>query len=81
VVVLGLYNLMGVLQNSYFLCEEKGDFEPITLNIFCHNALLELEEVRKDKEWMCPHCVEETGFNPYWICNRYRSQSLKIFIS
>jgi hypothetical protein len=33
VVVLGLYNLVGVLQNSYFLCEEKGDFQPITLNI------------------------------------------------
>ncbi|XP_059454647.1 uncharacterized protein LOC132184880 isoform X2 [Corylus avellana] len=29
----------------------------------------EMEEVRKDKEWMCPHCAEETGFNPYWICN------------
>ncbi|XP_062159885.1 uncharacterized protein LOC133867190 isoform X2 [Alnus glutinosa] len=29
----------------------------------------EMEEVRKNKEWMCPHCVEETGLLPYWICN------------
>ncbi|XWS48227.1 hypothetical protein CRYUN_Cryun13aG0056000 [Craigia yunnanensis] len=29
----------------------------------------ELEEVRENKEWMCPHCVEEKGINPYWICN------------
>ncbi|XP_023928258.1 uncharacterized protein LOC112039599 isoform X2 [Quercus suber] len=30
---------------------------------------IEMDEVRKDKEWMCPHCVEEKGINPYWICN------------
>ncbi|KAL4360464.1 hypothetical protein GQ457_04G039240 [Hibiscus cannabinus] len=29
----------------------------------------ELEEVRENKEWMCPHCIEEKGINPYWICN------------
>lgn len=29
----------------------------------------EMEEVRSNKEWMCPHCVEEEGLNPYWICN------------
>ncbi|KAI6694225.1 hypothetical protein NL676_021935 [Syzygium grande] len=29
----------------------------------------EMEEVRENKDWMCPHCVEATGSNPYWICN------------
>lgn len=29
----------------------------------------ELEEVRANQEWMCPHCVEEKGTKPYWICN------------
>ncbi|KAK4362070.1 hypothetical protein RND71_017311 [Anisodus tanguticus] len=29
----------------------------------------ELEEVRANKEWTCPHCTEEKGINPYWICN------------
>ncbi|VFQ87218.1 unnamed protein product [Cuscuta campestris] len=29
----------------------------------------EMEEVRSNKEWMCPHCVEDKGINPYWICN------------
>ncbi|GFP89445.1 cell division cycle-associated protein 7 [Phtheirospermum japonicum] len=29
----------------------------------------EMEEVRSNKEWICPHCVEEKGTNPYWICN------------
>ncbi|KAL3343467.1 hypothetical protein AABB24_027148 [Solanum stoloniferum] len=30
----------------------------------------ELEEVRANKEWICPHCAEEKGINPYWFCNR-----------
>ncbi|KAK9110327.1 hypothetical protein Sjap_018387 [Stephania japonica] len=29
----------------------------------------EMEKVRKNKEWICPHCSEEKGINPYWICN------------
>lgn len=29
----------------------------------------EMEEVRENKEWMCPHCIEEKGIRPYWICN------------
>lgn len=29
----------------------------------------ELEEVKENKKWMCPHCIEEKGINPYWICN------------
>uniref|UniRef100_A0A804JFK9 Zinc-finger domain-containing protein n=1 Tax=Musa acuminata subsp. malaccensis TaxID=214687 RepID=A0A804JFK9_MUSAM len=29
----------------------------------------EMEEVRAKKDWMCPHCIEEKGINPYWICN------------
>ncbi|XP_057767648.1 uncharacterized protein LOC130987951 [Salvia miltiorrhiza] len=29
----------------------------------------EMEEVRMNKEWMCPHCIEEKGSIPYWICN------------
>ncbi|KAF3636011.1 hypothetical protein FXO38_24371, partial [Capsicum annuum] len=30
----------------------------------------ELEEVRANKGWVCPHCVEEKGIKPYWMCNR-----------
>ncbi|XP_050258065.1 uncharacterized protein LOC126703180 isoform X1 [Quercus robur] len=42
--------------------------------VLCRACLMvrygeEMDEVRKDKEWMCPHCVEEKGINPYWICN------------
>ncbi|PIN08552.1 hypothetical protein CDL12_18870 [Handroanthus impetiginosus] len=29
----------------------------------------EMEEVRANKEWICPHCIEDKGINPYWICN------------
>ncbi|KAI3976493.1 hypothetical protein MKX01_008351 [Papaver californicum] len=29
----------------------------------------ELEDVRENKEWMCPHCIENKGIRPYWICN------------
>ncbi|XP_073048457.1 uncharacterized protein [Primulina eburnea] len=29
----------------------------------------EMEEVRANKEWICPHCVEDKGVNPFWICN------------
>ncbi|XP_071709875.1 uncharacterized protein [Rutidosis leptorrhynchoides] len=29
----------------------------------------EMEEVRKNKQWKCPHCIEEEGIKPYWICN------------
>lgn len=29
----------------------------------------EMEEVRRMKNWMCPHCIEEKGIKPYWICN------------
>ncbi|KAG9444456.1 hypothetical protein H6P81_015796 [Aristolochia fimbriata] len=29
----------------------------------------DMDEVRKDKGWMCPHCIEEKGTKPYWICN------------
>ncbi|KAL3818498.1 hypothetical protein ACJIZ3_004403 [Penstemon smallii] len=29
----------------------------------------EMEEVRANKEWICPHCMEDKGINPYWICN------------
>ncbi|WVZ60254.1 hypothetical protein U9M48_010301 [Paspalum notatum var. saurae] len=42
--------------------------------IFCRACLKvrygeEMEEVRKNKNWMCPHCVEEKGINKFWICN------------
>lgn len=44
------------------------------LGVFCRACLKvrygeEMEEVRENKDWMCPHCVEATGSNPYWICN------------
>ncbi|XP_051113642.1 uncharacterized protein LOC127239490 isoform X2 [Andrographis paniculata] len=29
----------------------------------------EMEEVRTNKDWMCPHCVEDKGLDPFWICN------------
>lgn len=29
----------------------------------------EMDEVRENKDWMCPHCVEEKGAKPHWICN------------
>ncbi|KAL8474446.1 hypothetical protein ACS0TY_031059 [Phlomoides rotata] len=29
----------------------------------------EMEEVKSNKNWMCPHCIEEKGVKPYWICN------------
>ncbi|KAF3636013.1 cell division cycle-associated protein 7-like [Capsicum chacoense] len=29
----------------------------------------EMEDVRDNKEWICPHCTEQKGINPYWICN------------
>ncbi|XP_059644952.1 uncharacterized protein LOC132286606 [Cornus florida] len=29
----------------------------------------DIEEVRGNSQWMCPHCIEEKGLNPYWICN------------
>ncbi|XP_038895128.1 cell division cycle-associated 7-like protein [Benincasa hispida] len=42
--------------------------------VFCRACLKvrygeEMEEVIENKKWMCPHCVEEKGINPYWICN------------
>ncbi|TYJ99045.1 cell division cycle-associated protein 7-like [Cucumis melo var. makuwa] len=42
--------------------------------VFCRACLKvrygeEMEEVIKNKKWMCPHCVEEKGINSYWICN------------
>lgn len=29
----------------------------------------EMEEARKNKNWMCPHCIEEKGIKKFWICN------------
>ncbi|KAL8250778.1 hypothetical protein R6Q59_034471 [Mikania micrantha] len=29
----------------------------------------EIEDVRNNKQWKCPHCIEEEGTKPYWICN------------
>ncbi|XP_022137070.1 cell division cycle-associated 7-like protein [Momordica charantia] len=42
--------------------------------VFCRACLKvrygeEIEEVIENKKWMCPHCVEEKGIDPYWICN------------
>ncbi|XP_022923677.1 cell division cycle-associated protein 7-like [Cucurbita moschata] len=42
--------------------------------VFCRACLKvrygeEMEEVIENKKWMCPHCVEKEGTNPYWICN------------
>ncbi|TKY44820.1 Cell division cycle-associated protein 7 [Spatholobus suberectus] len=42
--------------------------------VFCRACLKirygeEIEEVRENKGWMCPHCIEAKGIKPYWICN------------
>ncbi|XP_058079694.1 uncharacterized protein LOC131227882 isoform X2 [Magnolia sinica] len=29
----------------------------------------EMEKVRNNKKWMCPHCIEDQGLKPFWICN------------
>ncbi|MFS7948535.1 putative Zinc-finger domain of monoamine-oxidase A repressor R1 [Helianthus anomalus] len=29
----------------------------------------EMEEVRENKQWKCPRCIEEEATRPYWICN------------
>ncbi|KAG8097947.1 hypothetical protein GUJ93_ZPchr0013g35449 [Zizania palustris] len=29
----------------------------------------DMDEVRKNKSWMCPHCIEEKGIKKFWICN------------
>jgi hypothetical protein len=33
-------------------------------------VVAEMDEVRKNKNWMCPHCIEEKGIKKFWICNR-----------
>ncbi|KAL6003454.1 hypothetical protein ACLOJK_023684 [Asimina triloba] len=38
---------------------------------FGYGYIYEMEIVRKNKKWMCPHCIEAKGINPYWICNSY----------
>lgn len=47
-------------------------FDLATYGLQVHGliTLTEMEEVRAKKDWMCPHCIEEKGINPYWICNR-----------
>ncbi|XP_050378103.1 uncharacterized protein LOC126795308 [Argentina anserina] len=45
-----------------------------TNGVLCRGCLKvrygeEMEEVRQNKDWMCPHCIEEKGVRPYWICN------------
>eukprot|EP00249_Psilotum_nudum_P001700 c14335_g1_i1 orf=748-1053(-) len=42
--------------------------------VFCRACLKirygeDIENVRDNKKWLCPHCSEEKGLNPYWICN------------
>nr|XP_043618288.1 cell division cycle-associated 7-like protein [Erigeron canadensis] len=45
-----------------------------TNGVFCRACLKvrygeEMEEVVNNKQWKCPHCIEEEGSKPYWICN------------
>ncbi|KAM3268824.1 hypothetical protein P3S67_030788 [Capsicum chacoense] len=40
----------------------------------------ELEEVRANKGWVCPHCVEEKGIKPYWMCNRALCLKMRILL-
>ena len=42
--------------------------------VFCRTCLKmrygeDIEQVRENKNWICPHCSEKTGTKPYWICN------------
>lgn len=39
--------------------------------IMCICGLIEMEDVIANKQWMCPHCIEEMGTKPFWICNRF----------
>ncbi|KAG5037311.1 hypothetical protein JHK86_018151 [Glycine max] len=44
-------------------CKRCGNFD-------VKEPCLEIEQVRKNKGWMCPHCIEAKEINPHWICNR-----------
>ncbi|XP_031492074.1 uncharacterized protein LOC116258807 [Nymphaea colorata] len=42
--------------------------------VFCRACLKvrygeDIDEVRKNRNWVCPHCIEAQGSKPYWICN------------
>ncbi|GBG78794.1 hypothetical protein CBR_g28017 [Chara braunii] len=42
--------------------------------IFCRACILiryglSVEEVRANPKWICAHCTEAEGSDPYWICN------------
>ncbi|KAJ7193494.1 hypothetical protein O6H91_08G049600 [Diphasiastrum complanatum] len=44
------------------------------IGIFCRACLKvrygeELEDVKRNPKWMCPHCFEAEGLDPFWICN------------
>ncbi|RDX97343.1 Cell division cycle-associated protein 7, partial [Mucuna pruriens] len=61
---------LGQIQNGKTNCSACHS----STGIFCRACLKvrygeELEEVRENKGWMCPHCIEKRGINPYWICN------------
>ncbi|KAH9298448.1 hypothetical protein KI387_030130 [Taxus chinensis] len=55
-----------------------------SMGVFCRACLKirygeDIEEVKQNKNWMCPHCSEQKGINPYWICNRTgNNQSLQL---
>lgn len=42
--------------------------------VFCRACLKirygeDIDDVKTNEHWMCPHCIEEKGLKPYWICN------------
>ncbi|CAD6214237.1 unnamed protein product [Miscanthus lutarioriparius] len=41
----------------------------------------EMEEVKKNKNWLCPHCVEEKGIKKFWICNSDLVMVVEIVVS
>nr|XP_034908429.1 uncharacterized protein LOC118044295 isoform X3 [Populus alba] len=67
---LGLKDLQILQEASIWqktLCSEE-DCKRCS-NLDPDEPCIDIEAVRENKKWMCPHCVEERGTNPYWICN------------
>ncbi|KAI3928056.1 hypothetical protein MKW98_023657 [Papaver atlanticum] len=48
----------------------KGSSSSLLNDVALSNCMLpEIEEVRANKKWMCPRCIENKGIRPYLICN------------
>ncbi|MFS7911289.1 putative Zinc-finger domain of monoamine-oxidase A repressor R1 [Helianthus anomalus] len=59
-------------------CKRCNDLDVDQPCLVCHStngvlcrASLKVRNGRseRNKQWKCPHCIEEEGTRPYWICN------------